>query len=172
MGRASWEDPPRRVEGLKYLQSLCPLLERLQAAGCERDRAGNRELFFPQYVSLILLTFFNPALKSLRALQQASELDQVQRKLRCKRVSLGSLSEAGRVFDAELLEPIIAELAERIPATPGEAARRVCRPCLPQSMARCSRPCPKSPRRAMPHAAIRAGSCIRTSNCSAAFPRG
>lgn len=122
MGRASREDPPRRVEGLKYLQSLWPLLERLQAAGCERDRAGNRELFFPQYVSLILLTFFNPALKSVRALQQASELEQVQRKLRCKRVSLGSLSEAGRVFDPKLLEPIIAELAERIPATPGEAA--------------------------------------------------
>jgi hypothetical protein len=33
-----------------------------------------------------LLTFFNPALKSVRALQQASELDQVQRKLHCKRV--------------------------------------------------------------------------------------
>lgn len=112
---------PRRVEGLKYLRGLWPLLERLQAAGCERDRAGNRELFFPQYVSLILLTFFNPSLRSVRALQQASALDHVRQKLRCKRVSLGSFSEAGRVFDARLLEPIIAELAEQIPATPGEA---------------------------------------------------
>ncbi len=51
---------------------------------------------------------------SLRGLQQASELKKVQRKLRCPRTSLGSLSEATSVFDAESLKEIIAELGEQL----------------------------------------------------------
>ena len=39
---------------------------------------------------------FNPCVLTLRALQQASELRNVQRKLGCSRASLGSLSEAIR----------------------------------------------------------------------------
>jgi hypothetical protein len=46
----------------------------------------------------------------LRELQQASELENVQRRLKAGRVSLGSLSEASRVFDAELLKPILEKL--------------------------------------------------------------
>jgi hypothetical protein len=49
---------------------------------------------------LMLLYFFNPIVKSLRGIQQASELKNVQRKLGCPRASLGSLSEATRVFNA------------------------------------------------------------------------
>ena len=48
-----------------------------------------------------------------RAIQQASELGKVQKKLRCKRVSLGSMSEASCVFDSQRLKPIIAELASQ-----------------------------------------------------------
>ena len=51
---------------------------------------------------------------SLRGLQQASELANVQRKLGCQRAALGSLSEAAGVFDAELLKEIIAELGEEL----------------------------------------------------------
>jgi hypothetical protein len=43
---------------------------------------------------LVLLYLFNPVLRSLRALQQASTLKNVQRKLDCSRASLGSLSIA------------------------------------------------------------------------------
>jgi hypothetical protein len=68
-----------------------------------------------QYAALVLLYFFNPILTSLRAVQQASELDKVQRVLGCSRTSLGSLSEAARVFDAAALQEIIADLAGRIP---------------------------------------------------------
>ena len=51
---------------------------------------------------------------SLRALQQASALKKVQRKLGCLRASLGSLSEATEVFEPELLRGIIGELAEQL----------------------------------------------------------
>src|SRR5436309_6766394 len=94
------------VTGLKYpgAPGLAPLLARLHAAGCQRDKAGNRQLHFDQFCMLELLCLFNPIVSSLRALQQASELEKVQKRLGCGRASLGSLSEASRVFDAELLE--------------------------------------------------------------------
>ena len=101
----------RDVTGLKYFRRLLPLFERLHKVGCERDKAGNRLLHMDQYCALVLLFLFNPCLRSLRALQQASELKNVQKKLGCSRASLGSLSEATDVFDPERLREIIGELA-------------------------------------------------------------
>jgi hypothetical protein len=102
------------VTGLKYFDKLAPLLTRLHEVGCERDKAGNRTLHFDQYTMLLLLFLFNPVVRSLRAVQQASELRKVQRKLGCKRASLGSLSEATDVFQPERLKEIIAELGEQL----------------------------------------------------------
>lgn len=109
------------ITGLKFFDRLAPLLQRLHDDGCARDRAGNRELHFDQYCMLILLYFFNPVVTSLRGIQQASELKKVQRKLNCPRASLGSLSEATRVFDPERLKGIIAELGERLQPIAGDA---------------------------------------------------
>src|SRR6266404_2440505 len=110
------------LRGLKYFKLLNPLLERLHDVGTQRDTAGNRRLFFDQYAALLLLYFFNPILTSLRGIQQASTLDKVGQKLGVAPTSLGSLSEAARVFDAAALQEIITELAGRIPAaaTPAE----------------------------------------------------
>lgn len=111
------------VEGLKFLQRLEPLLERLRPAQCQRDRAGNRRLFFDHVCGLILLTFFNPALKTLRDLHRASRLATVRRKLGCCLASLGSLSEAMHLFDPELMVPIIEELLGQIPQSPAADPR-------------------------------------------------
>jgi len=102
------------VQGLKYFRKLWPLFERLHEIGCQRDKAGNRQLFMDQYCALVLLFLFNPCVRSLRALQQASQLKTVQRKLRCGRASLGSLSEATDVFDPQRLGEIIGELAQQV----------------------------------------------------------
>ena len=104
----------RDIVGLKFLQKLLPLLDRLHGVGCARDTAGNRNLFFDQYCLLHLLYFFNPVVTSLRGLQQASELKKVQRLLGCPRTSLGSLSEAATVFDPSGLKEIIAELGSQL----------------------------------------------------------
>ncbi|MCB9924370.1 MAG: IS4 family transposase [Planctomycetaceae bacterium] len=104
----------RDITGLKYFDQLAPLLERLHNDGCERDRAGNRELHYDQYCMLLLLYLFNPIVTSLRGVQQASELKKVQKKLGCKRAALGSLSEATSVFDADRLKEIIAELGDQL----------------------------------------------------------
>ena len=102
------------VTGLKYFDKLQPLLRRLHEVGCQRDKAGNRKLHMDEYCLLVLLFLFNPVARSLRALQQASELRKVQRKLGCLRASLGSLSESTDVFDSERLLEIIAELGRQL----------------------------------------------------------
>ena len=48
------------ITGLKYFDQLAPLLARLHEEGCQRDRAGNRQLHFDQYCMLVLLYLFNP----------------------------------------------------------------------------------------------------------------
>lgn len=104
----------RDITGLKYFDQLAPLLARLHDDGCARDRAGNRQLHYDQYCMLILLYLFNPIVTSLRGLQQASQLANVQKKLGCSRAALGSLSEATTVFDPRRLQEIIAELGQQL----------------------------------------------------------
>jgi hypothetical protein len=103
------------LTGFKYFQQLAPLLARLHDVGCQRDKAGNRQLHYDQYCLLILLYFFNPVVQSLRGLQQASTLNKVQKLLGCQRAALGSLSEARQVFDPERLREIIGEMADKLP---------------------------------------------------------
>jgi hypothetical protein len=111
------------IHGLKYFRLVGPLLERLQSDAAARDKAGNRRLFFDPYAGLLLLTFFSPIVTSLRALQQASGLAKVQKLLGCQRAALGSLSEAGRVFDPALLRQIIGDLAQQaLPLAQGREA--------------------------------------------------
>jgi len=122
--------PPRRPKirasdlcGFKYFKILGPLLDRLHHDALSRDRAHNRQLHYDQYAALILLYFFNPILTSLRGIQQASALDKVQKLLGCERAALGSLSEASRVFDPQLLRDIIGELADQaVPLVRGREA--------------------------------------------------
>lgn len=110
--KAMTESDP--LQGSRLVRQMQRLLERLHSAGTERDKAGNRQLFMDQYVSLLLLYFFNPAIDSLRGLQQVSGWQQTRRKLGIERTSLGSLNEAARVFDAALLEPILEELVGQV----------------------------------------------------------
>ncbi|MBM4074444.1 MAG: hypothetical protein FJ267_02215 [Planctomycetes bacterium] len=106
------------IVGLKYFDQLLPLLKRLHDEGCQRDKAGNRNLHFDQYCLMVLLFLFNPICSSLRALQQASELKNVQKKLGCGRAALVSLSEAATVFDPQRLIEIIQELSGQVPSLP------------------------------------------------------
>ena len=99
------------VVGLKYFHRLLPLLGRLKDVGCERDTAGNRKLFFDDYVKLVLLYLWNPLIGSMRMLQKVAALPKVIKALGIRRFSLGSFSEAPAVFEPELLRKVIDELA-------------------------------------------------------------
>lgn len=111
-GKKNKKKPKKNLENnsiqrLSVIKPFQSLLERLHThADC-----SNRILHYDQYVSLLLLYFFNPTLTGLRSLQQASCLESVQKKLGNESTSLGSLSESSNIFDPELLKPIMAELA-------------------------------------------------------------
>lgn len=78
-------------------------------------------LHYDQYLSLLLLFFFNPIVTSMRGLVQASSLRKVRERLGVSPTSLGSFSEAGSVFDAELLKAIITELGRELKPLPHDA---------------------------------------------------
>lgn len=100
------------LQGFSYLDQLQPMLRRLHDNGV--DKSSNRELFFDQYVALLLLYFFNPIFTSLNGLQQATRLAKVQQLIGGGPFSLGALSAAQHAFDPALLEGLFAELVERI----------------------------------------------------------
>jgi hypothetical protein len=102
---------PKQIGGIKRLRHLLPLLADLRQVGCERDAAGNRQLHFDEYVTLVLLYLMNPLIDSVRGLQAAAAVDKVSEQLGVKRFSLGSFSESVRVFDPEKLKAVIAQLA-------------------------------------------------------------
>lgn len=89
-------------------------------AGLRDESNPNRDLHFDHYVTLLLFYFFNPVLTSLRGLQASTEFPRVRRKLGIPRASLGSLSAAQHVFDAEQLGEILSELVQRLPANKGD----------------------------------------------------
>ncbi|TWT74706.1 Transposase DDE domain protein [Planctomycetes bacterium CA13] len=101
------------ITGLKFFKRIRPLLESLHSVGAQRDKAGSRDLHMDQYGVLVLMWLFNPILSSLRGLQQASELETVQKKFG---VGRASLSESVTIFDPEPLKEIAASLATQIPS--------------------------------------------------------
>jgi hypothetical protein len=99
------------LRGFKQLRRVAGMLSFLHKSGCARDKAGNRELHFDDYVLLVLLYLFNPMLESLSFLQKASDLPRVQEQLGIKRFSAGSFSESCRVFEPALLQQVVDQLA-------------------------------------------------------------
>src|ERR1700677_258121 len=111
------------LRGNRLIKPINHLIEKLHDVGTERDHAGNRKLFFDQYATLLLLYFFTPSLNSLRALQEATGWDKTRKKIGIESTSLGSLSEAARIFDASHLESIIHDLAaQAVPLSKGREA--------------------------------------------------
>ena len=105
-----------QIRGAKYLDNFMELLTPLH----DHCHSTNRKLRYDQYIAYLLLYYFTPTLTSMRGLQQASNFKQIQKKLKLARFSLGSFSEAGRVFDPKLLEPIIEQLAGSLSPLKGD----------------------------------------------------
>ena len=82
------------IQGLKHFKKVRKLLKSLHEVGCQRDRANNRSLHMDEYCLGVLLYMFNPAITSLRGIQQASELRNVQKKLGIKRGQNKGVREA------------------------------------------------------------------------------
>jgi hypothetical protein len=100
------------LSGFKYFDELAPRFETLYEFGCERDKAGNRTLHYDQFCMGILLALFNPIVNSLGGLDQGTQFSRIRERLGVERMSVSSLSEAARLFDAEALIPIIQSLGK------------------------------------------------------------
>jgi len=95
------------MRGRKFFKPLLRFLNDLHS----RHEHPNRSLHFDQYLILLLLAYFNPAIRSLRGMIDVSGSELGERNFGLHRTSLGSLSEASHVFDPEPLRRIFLELA-------------------------------------------------------------
>jgi hypothetical protein len=102
-GRASWPEP---VMGSKYVLLLEKELRQLRSEGDH----GNRRLFLDDVFIAYLLAFFNPAVRSLRTIEDFSQSAQVQKHLSLRKIARSTLSDFNQLADPARLEPILQTL--------------------------------------------------------------
>lgn len=73
-----------------------------------------RRLQYADYLCLFLFGLFNPAIKTMRGLCSASQLERVQREICGQSVSLGSFSEVQHLVDPAHLEKVFRGLTRQI----------------------------------------------------------
>ena len=120
-GSAEWarrELPiwPERVIGAAHVHSLERLIHQLR----DDDPHGNRDLFLDDVFVAYLLAFFNPALRTLRTLEDFSQTRQAQKHLTIGRLCKSTLSDFNKWADPTRLQPILDHLRRAV-LKPGPA---------------------------------------------------
>lgn len=82
---------------------------------------GNRTFFYDQLVVAHLLAFFNPAIHSLRRIEDAFDLPGVKRLFGIPAAARSTVADAQRLFDPQLLQPIFEDLRQRANLQPHDA---------------------------------------------------
>jgi IS4 transposase len=100
---------PKRVDGLKFFAPIRRFADALHA----RHEHPNRNLHLDDYLVLLLLAYFNPAISGLRQLIELPGDARLEGNLGLHHTSLGSFSEASAVFDPEPLRNIFRELSDQ-----------------------------------------------------------
>lgn len=101
--RPEW---PEMVFGSRSIRGLLPLLERLPPISDHPNRGlQTRDVFVAH-----LLAFFNPTLRSLRALEDFSRTRQARRYLAVERLPKSTLADFHHLIDPAVLEPIVGHL--------------------------------------------------------------
>lgn len=101
----------RELIGGKYLRCVQDYLDDLRRLYPH----PNRQLFYDDVVVVYLLAFFNPVLRSLRLIEDASQLPGVNRFLHVEAVCRSTLSEANALFDPTHLTGLIGRLHKDLP---------------------------------------------------------
>ena len=107
--------------GRRQVRQLERFLEQLRHR--ERDEAhGNRRLFLSDLFVAQLLAFHHPTVRSLRLLDALSETPVAQQMLCVDRLPRSTVSDANKLVDPHLLEPLLDDLMQRVPGPtlPGE----------------------------------------------------
>jgi hypothetical protein len=74
----------------------------------------NRVLFYDDVALAYLLAFFNPAVRSLRLIEDFSQIPRMRRHFSVDAIRRSTLSDANALFDPSLLLPLIGELRARL----------------------------------------------------------
>ena len=106
--------PDEQLLGKQYLAVLRKHLERLRKAGAH----PNRVLQFSDLLTLQLLGFFNPTLRSLRTLEDASTQPRFRQCTEVDRACRSTISDANACLDPALLLPLIQDLKAKVPNLP------------------------------------------------------
>jgi Transposase DDE domain len=101
---------PEKVIGRKYVRLLEKLLRELR----DGSEHGNRRLFLDDVFVAHLLAFFNPAIRSLRAIEDFSQTVQARRHLSTTRVCRSTLSDFHRLVDPTRLRPVLDALRSQV----------------------------------------------------------
>jgi hypothetical protein len=101
---------PEQVVGGKHVRSLERLIEGLR----EETPHGNRELFLDDVFTASLLAFFNPALRTLRTIEDFSQTRQAQQHLTIGKLCRSTFSDFNKLADPTRLQPIIDHLRQEV----------------------------------------------------------
>lgn len=82
------------------------------------EKDPRRTLGAGDFFTLLFFALYNPVLKSMRAITEASHFEKVKEELSVDSVSLGSFSEAQHVYDPELLRGVFKDLSSRLAFKP------------------------------------------------------
>ena len=102
---------PEQITGRDYVRVLEDYLARLRGLYAH----PNRVLFYDDVVIAYVLAFFNPILRSLRLIEQASQLPGINRFLDVESICKSTLSDANALFDPSHLHGLIDHLRKRLP---------------------------------------------------------
>ena len=112
-GRPARAKPPKlaALAGRRHVGGLLKVRRRLRRANAH----PNRLLHYDDVLTVLLLAFFNPVIRSLRMIEDFSTAPGIQDELAIERICRSTLSDANRILDPTLLEPLIEELQAKIP---------------------------------------------------------
>ena len=98
---------------LRVVRGVLPFRDRLGRAG--EPSHGNTRLELIDALVVMLAAFFNPMCRSLRLVEQLSQMPWLEGKLAVGRVCKSTLSDAFERFEPEQLAPLIEGLMAEVP---------------------------------------------------------
>lgn len=106
--------PAEPIVGRRLLRLIEQQLAHLHALPAH----GNRSVFADHLVVAHLVAFFNPCLRGLRSIEDFFENDSARNRFGLPRLPKSTVSDAQRVFDPQLLLPLIDSLRQRAQIQP------------------------------------------------------
>lgn len=107
----------------RFLEEFAQVVERVFGRYPQHPSFADpqRRLSARNYLCLYLFGLFNPVVRTMRGLCQASHLERVQQEVCAGPVSLGSFSESQHLVDPRLVEKVFEELSASMPVQPHDA---------------------------------------------------